>query len=79
MGFVSPGDCLSGATFPIPEFFAMRKSKFASDAIDEAIAPLFPRDSDDAIRELVEKSVARVVGKTQPTWASTSTISPMRW
>ncbi|MFM8734727.1 MAG: hypothetical protein ACKOC8_05970, partial [Pirellulales bacterium] len=63
MGFVSPGDCLSGATFPIPEFFAMRKSKFASDAIDEAIAPLFPRDSDDAIRELVEKSVARVVGQ----------------
>lgn len=63
MGFVSPGDCLSGATFPIPEFFAMRKSKFASDAIDDAIAPLFPRNSDDAIRELVEKSVFRVVGQ----------------
>ncbi len=41
----------------------MRKSKFASDAIDEAIVPLFPRDSDDAIRELVEKSVVRVVGE----------------
>ena len=39
----------------------MTKFKFASDAIDEAIAPLFPRDSDDAIRELVEKSVVRVV------------------
>ena len=41
----------------------MTKFKFASDAIDEAIAPLFPRDSDDAIRELVEKSVVRVVGR----------------
>ena len=41
----------------------MRKSKFASDAIDEAIAPLFPRASDDAIRELVENSVVRVVGQ----------------
>jgi hypothetical protein len=41
----------------------MNKFKFASDAIDEAIAPLFPRDSDDAIRELVEKSVVRVVGQ----------------
>lgn len=41
----------------------MTKFKFASDAIDEAIAPLFPRDSDDAIRELVEKSVVRVVGQ----------------
>ena len=41
----------------------MTKFKFASDAIDEAIAALFPRDSDDAIRELVEKSVVRVVGQ----------------
>lgn len=41
----------------------MTKFKFVSDAIDEAIAPLFPRDSDDAIRELVEKSVVRVVGQ----------------
>jgi len=41
----------------------MTKFKFASDAIDEAIAPLFPRDRDDAIRELVEKSVVRVVGQ----------------
>jgi hypothetical protein len=41
----------------------MTKVKFASDAIEEAIAPLFPRDSDDAIRELVEKSVVRVVGQ----------------
>jgi len=41
----------------------MTKFKFASNAIDEAIAPLFPRDSDDAIGELVEKSVVRVVGQ----------------
>lgn len=41
----------------------MTKFKFASDAVDEAITPLFPRDRDDAIRELVEKSVVRVVGQ----------------
>ena len=41
----------------------MAKSVFLSDAIDEAVAPLFPRDSDEAIREIVENSVARVVGQ----------------
>jgi hypothetical protein len=41
----------------------MTKLKFASDAIDEAIAPLFPRGGDDAIRELAEKSVIRVGGQ----------------
>jgi hypothetical protein len=41
----------------------MTKSKFAPDAIEKAIAPLFPRASDDAIRELVENSVVRVVGQ----------------
>ena len=41
----------------------MRKFEFATNAIDAVIAPLFPRDSEDAIRELVEKSVVRVVGQ----------------
>lgn len=41
----------------------MRKSKFATNAIDAVIAPLFPRDSEDAIRELVERSVVRVLGE----------------
>lgn len=41
----------------------MTKLMFASDAVDEVIDPLFSRDRDDEIRELVEKSVVRVVGQ----------------
>ena len=62
-GVREPGGLSLGRYLSHSGVFAMRKSKFASDAIDEAIAPLFPRDSDDAIRELVEKSVFRVVGQ----------------
>ena len=41
----------------------MRKFEFATNAIDAVVAPLFPRDSEDAIRELVERSVVRVFGE----------------
>jgi len=42
----------------------MRKCLFRSETFDAVIPALFPRDIDETIRAVVEKSVVRVIGQS---------------
>lgn len=64
VGFEGSRDCLASKQCPILKVSSMKKRLFSSETFDAAIPTLFPRDIDETIRELVEKSIVRVIGQS---------------
>jgi len=64
VGFEGSRDCLASKQSPISQVRSMRKCLFRSETFDAVIPTLFPRDIDETIRGVVEKSVVRVIGQS---------------